>query len=128
MSYPAASPPPKTQSSQPGTELASGPGSGANAMLWTLESEPAPLSDMLGASDAARLNDGSGSSFAASGATESYCCARPRKLSDGASGWVGLSAQLTAPNSTATEKSAARARRVSRLRAEMIATVEAGPA
>src|SRR5688500_1793181 len=128
MSYPAASPPPKTQSSQPGTELANGPGSGAKAMLSILESEPAPLSDMLGWSDAARLNDGSSASLSAASATESYCCARPRKGSAGASGPVGPSAQLTAPNSMATEKDAARASRVLRLRAEMIATVEAGPA
>src|SRR5688572_24228744 len=128
MSYPAPVEPPKTQSSQPGTELANGPGSGANAMLSIFESEPAPLSDMLGASDAARLNDGSGASLSDASATESYCWARPRNGSDGASGPVGPSAQLTAPNSTATEKSAARARRLSRLRAEMMAKVEAGAA
>jgi hypothetical protein len=79
-------------------------------------------------SDAARLNDGSGASLSAAGATESYCCARPTKFSAGAAGAVGLSAQLTAPNNTATENTAARASRLSRLRAESIVRVEAGPA
>src|ERR687885_242096 len=96
MSKPAL--PPQVKSSVPGKPPLNGPASGLNGMLETVYDGPS-----AGASAVClRLSDATDSSHPLASA--------------GMRGWVVLSAQLTAPNRTAAERSVARASRASRLR------------